>query len=89
MTTRPDRPGHDLAADLLADLTQPAPIDTVFKPESPATDVGLPDSAARPESQSFSPGRSMGGACESARLAQAVFVRRSKFDSNARRADTS
>jgi hypothetical protein len=55
MTTRPDRPGHDLAADLLADLTQPAPIDTVFKPESPATDVGLPEAAARPESSPFRP----------------------------------
>ncbi len=29
MTKRPSTPGHDLAADLLADLTQPAPIDAV------------------------------------------------------------
>ena len=55
MTTRPDRPGHDLAADLLADLTQPAPIDTVFKLESPAADVGVPDPAARRESSPFRP----------------------------------
>jgi len=55
MTTRPDRPGHDLAADLLADLTQPAPIDTVFKPESPATDVGVPDPAAQSEGPSPAP----------------------------------
>ena len=55
MTTRPDRPGHDLAADLLADLIQPAPIDTVVKPETPATDVGLPDPAARSESSPFRP----------------------------------
>ena len=89
MTTRPDTPGHDLAADLLADLTQPAPIDTVFKLESPATDVGLPDPAARAGVQPFSPGCSMAGAYQSARLAQAVFVRRSRFDSNAPRADTS
>jgi len=55
MTKRPDTPGHVLAADLLADLTQPAPIDTVFKLESPATNVGLPDLAAPRESRPSRP----------------------------------
>ena len=54
MTKRPNTPGHDLAADLLADLTQPAPIDTV-KLENPAANVGLPDPAAPRESSRFRP----------------------------------
>ena len=54
MTKRPNTPGHDLAADLLADLTQPAPIDTV-KLESPAANVGSPDLAAPRESSRFRP----------------------------------
>jgi hypothetical protein len=50
MTKRPDTPGHELAADLLADLNQPAPIDTVVKSESPTTNDGSPDLAAPRES---------------------------------------
>jgi hypothetical protein len=46
MTKRPNTPGHDLAADLLADLTQPAPIDTV-KLESPAADLAAPRESSR------------------------------------------
>ena len=53
MTKRPSTPGHDLAADLLADLTQPAPIDAVS--DSPAANVGLPDLAAPRESSRFRP----------------------------------
>jgi hypothetical protein len=85
MTTRPDRPGHDLAADLLADLTQPAPSDTVGKPETPATDVGLPDLALRGVQR---PGCSMAGAHRPIDWRKPSFVRRSRFDSNAPRADT-
>ena len=50
MTRRPDTPGHDLAADLLADLTQPTPADPVFRPASQATDDGSADLATPPES---------------------------------------
>jgi hypothetical protein len=53
--THPDTPGHDLAADLLADLTRPAPIDTAFKLERPATNVGSPDLAAAREPSRFRP----------------------------------
>ena len=55
MTKRPNTPGHDLAADLLADLTQPAPVDTVSELDSPAANVGLPDLAAPQESSRFRP----------------------------------
>jgi hypothetical protein len=55
MTKSPDTPRHDLAADLLADLTQPVPIDTVFKSESPATSVGSPGPAAPQESRGLRP----------------------------------
>ena len=55
MTKRSDTPGHDLAADLLADLTQPAPVEPVFKPESQATNVGSADQTALPESSSSRP----------------------------------
>ena len=50
MTKRPDTPGHDLAADLLADLTQPTPTDPPFKPASPATSDGSADLATPAES---------------------------------------
>lgn len=53
MTKGPDTPRHDLAADLLADLTQPVPIDTVFGSESPATSVGSPGPAALQESRAL------------------------------------
>jgi hypothetical protein len=55
MTKRPNTPGHDLAADLLADLTQPAPIDTASTLESPAANVGSPDLTAPRESGPFRP----------------------------------
>jgi len=55
MTKRPNAPSHDLAADLLADLSQPTPVDTVFKPESQATNVGSTDLATLPESSPFRP----------------------------------
>ena len=55
MTKRPDTPGHELAADLLADLTHPTPIDTVVKHESQATNDGSSDLAAPPESRPFRP----------------------------------
>ena len=55
MTKSPDTPRQDLAADLLADLTQPVPIDTVFKSDSPATSVGSPGPAALQESRAFRP----------------------------------
>jgi hypothetical protein len=55
MTKRPSTPGHDLAADLLADLTQPAPIDTGSDLDSLAADVELPDLAAPRESSRFRP----------------------------------
>ena len=55
MTKRADTPGHDLAADLLADLTQPAPIDSGFPLESPAAEIGSPDRAVSRESGPFRP----------------------------------
>ena len=56
MTKRPDTPGHDLAADLLADLTQPTPIDTAFKRDNQATNDGSSDLATPPpESSAFRP----------------------------------
>jgi len=55
MTKRPDTPGHDLAVDLLADLNQPTPVDTVVKHESQATEDGSPDLITRPESRPFRP----------------------------------
>ena len=55
MTKRSDTPGHDLATDLLADLTQPAPVDAVVNLESPATKVASPDLADPRESSRFRP----------------------------------
>lgn len=55
MTKRADTPGHDLVADLLADLTQPAPIDPAFKSEHPATEVELSNLAVSRESTPFRP----------------------------------
>ena len=55
MTKRPDTPGHDLAADLLADLAEPTPTDTVLTLESQATSDGSSDLAPTPESRPFHP----------------------------------
>jgi hypothetical protein len=55
MTKRPDTPRNDLAADLLADLSQPTAIDPLLKPESQATNVGSADLAAPRESRPFRP----------------------------------
>ena len=55
MTKRPHAPSHDLAADLLADLTQPTAIDTASKSETQAADVESSDSAAPRRSGPFRP----------------------------------
>ena len=55
MTKRSDTPGHDLAADLLADLTQPTPTDPVFKPAGHTTNDGSADLATPPESSPYRP----------------------------------
>jgi hypothetical protein len=55
MTKRLDTQGHDLAADLLADLAQPTPTDPVVQQESQATNDGSSDLAAPPESRPFRP----------------------------------
>lgn len=47
--------GHDLAADLLADLTQPKPIDPVFELASQATNDGSSDLVTPQESSPFRP----------------------------------
>ena len=55
MTKRPATQGHDLAADLLADLAEPTPIDAIFVSESQATNVGTAALAAPRESSAFRP----------------------------------
>jgi hypothetical protein len=55
MTRRSDTSGHDLAADLLADLSQPTPADPVLKPASQLTDDGSADLATPPESRPHRP----------------------------------